>query len=74
MTVLAFVGSIGEFQIRVAIAARHGRVAPAQRETGLRMTKLDPVLDHLPIRSRVAVNAWHVELAVWALGGSTGRP
>jgi len=73
VTVLAFVGSIGEFQIRVAVAARHGRMASAQRETRLRMIELDPILDHLPIRSCVAVDAGHIELAMRALCGSAGR-
>jgi hypothetical protein len=73
MTVLAFVGSIGELQIRVAVPACHSHMASLQSETGLRMIELDAVLDHLPIRGCVAVDAGYVELAVRALRGSAGQ-
>ena len=67
VAVLALVGSIGEFEIVMAVAACHGGVTSAKRKAGARMVKLDLALDHLPIRSGVTRGAWHIELPVWTL-------
>jgi hypothetical protein len=67
VAVLALVGSIGEFEIGVAVAACHGRVTSAKRKAGARMVKLDFALDHLPIRGGVAGGARHIELPVRTL-------
>jgi hypothetical protein len=73
VTVLALVGSIGEFEIGMAVAACHSCVASAKRKAGARMVKLDLALDHLPIRGGVTGGARHIELSVWTLS-SRKRP
>lgn len=67
MAILALVGSIGEIEIGMTVAASDSRVPSAQGEAGLRMVELDRVLDHLPIRRRMAVDARRIEFAMRAL-------
>jgi len=57
VTVLALVGSVGEIQIGMTVAASHFGVASAKRKTCLRMVEFDLLLDYLPIGSGVTRNA-----------------
>jgi len=61
MTVLALVRSIGEFQIRMAVAACHHRVASPQGKPSLCMVEFDLVRDYLPVRRGVAGNARQIQ-------------
>jgi hypothetical protein len=72
MAVLALVWSIGEFEIGMAVAARHGCVASTKSKARLPMIKFDLALDYLPIGFGVACNARHVELAVRTLRACEG--
>src|SRR5947209_7371182 len=72
VAVLAFVGSVGELEIVMTVAASHGGMAALKREAGLCMIEFDLVLNHLPVRSGVAGDAGDVEFAVRALGRSHG--
>jgi hypothetical protein len=54
MAVLALVGGVGELQIGMAVTTRDSSVTPTKRKPGARMIKFDFVLDHFPVRGRVA--------------------
>jgi hypothetical protein len=54
MTVLAFVGCVGELEIGVAVAASYCGVTSAKRKACPRMIEFDFVLNYFPIRRRVA--------------------
>jgi len=69
MTVLALVRSIGEFQIRMAVAACHHRVASPQGKPGLCMVEFDLVLDYLPVCRGVAGDARQIQRAMRTLSG-----
>lgn len=73
MAVLAFVGSIGEFEIGMAVPACHRRMAAAQRKPCLRMIKSNLVADYLPICNSVAGFARQLEWTVRILGGGRER-
>jgi len=64
VAVLAFVRRVCEFEIGMAVATAHSRVAAAKGKPRPRMVKLDLLLDHLPIRGGVAGVARHIQLAV----------
>ena len=72
VAVLALVGGVGKFQIRVAVAASHGGMASTQRKAGLRVIEPDFAGNHLPVDGRVTCVAGDVELPVGALRGSHG--
>lgn len=61
MAVLAFVRSIGEFKIRVAVAACHHRMASPQGKPGFCMVEFDLVRDYLPVGRDVASNARQIQ-------------
>lgn len=68
MAILAFIRSIREIQIGVAVAACHGGVTPTERKSCLGMIKPDLVRDNLPIHSGVTRPARNIEFAVRTLG------
>ena len=57
MAVLALVWSVGEFEVRMAVAAGYGSMAAAKGESRLCVIELDPVRNHLPIRGGVTGSA-----------------
>ena len=72
VAVLALVGRVGKFQIRVAVAASHRGVPSAEREAGLRVIEPDLAGNNLPVHGGVTGVARDVELPVRALRGSDG--
>jgi len=72
VAVLALVGGVGKFQIRMAVATGHRGVPSAQREAGLRVIELDLAGNNLPVHCGVTCVAGDVELPVRALRGSDG--
>ena len=66
VAILALVGSVGEIEIGVAIAATHRRVAPAEGKAGLSMIELDLVPDNLPVFDGMACIARQLEFSVRA--------
>jgi hypothetical protein len=72
MAVLALIGSVGEVEVAMAVAARYGSMAAAQGKSRTRMIELDLVLDDVPVRGDVAGDARNIELAVRALRRSKG--
>lgn len=67
MTVLALVGSVGEVEIRVAVATGDGGVAAAKGKSRLCMIESDLVLDHLPVGGGVTGDARNVQVAMRVL-------
>ena len=68
VAILAFIRSVREIEIGVAVAACYRGMAAAEREASLGMVKLDLARDDLPIHGSVARPAWNIEFAVRALG------
>ena len=64
VAILALVGSVGENEIGVAIAAADRRVAPAEGKAGLSMIELDLVPDNLPVFDGMACIARQLEFSV----------
>jgi hypothetical protein len=54
VAILALVGSVGEIEVGVAIAARHRCVPPAEWKAGLSMIEFDLVPDDLPVLDGMA--------------------
>ena len=72
MAILTFVRRIGEFQIRMTVAARHSGMPSSKWKPGLRMIELDLVLNHFPVRGGVACDAGNVDVSMRTLGCSHG--
>jgi hypothetical protein len=64
VAILALVGSVGEIEIVVAIAASYRRVPPAEWKAGLSMIELDLVPDYLPVLDGMACIARQFESSV----------
>lgn len=67
VAVLAFIRSVREIEVGMAVAACHRGMAPTQRKACLGMVKPDLARDDLPIRDGVARPTWNIELAVRTL-------
>lgn len=72
VAVLALIRGTCEVEVGMAVATRHGCVAPPQREPCLGMIELDLAGEHLPILLGVTSLARNIELAMQAAGGRDG--
>ena len=72
MAVLTSIWGIREFQIRMAVAACHHRVASPKGKPGLCMVEFDLVRDYLPVRRGVAGDARQIQRAMRTLSRRKG--
>jgi hypothetical protein len=72
MAILAFIRSVREIEIGMAIAACHGSMASAERKASLRMVEPDLARDDLPILGCVTRPTRNIEFAVRALSRCRG--
>lgn len=72
MAILTFVRRIGEFQIRMTVAAGHSGMPSSKWKPGLRVIELDLALNHFPVSRGVACDAGNVDVSMRTLGCSRG--